>query len=376
MTIKIKILIFSLLTSTLACQITDSPSRLKTLDIVKMSMDSHSDSLLMQGISCASIGIYKDEKEYIEHYGEIEKGKKNKPTDESLYCIGSVTKTFLGLLVAQAVIEEKIDLETDIRDYLKKDYPNLEYQGKPIKIRHLVTHTSALPGNIPLEKATIFEQIDSTLMKRLNELDANYSKEKFLNDLHTISLDTLPGVSYSYSNAAADLTAHILENVYNKSFETLLEEKIFKKAGITNTHIILNEEQKSKVVKGYGIDGIPAPLEYVPLWGADGRMYSNMPDMVKYMKLQLDEKNPAIAKSHEVLKSYSETTKTGYFWPIGYDETDGTYYGHHGGSFGVQTWLFILPKHNMGIMIIVNEGEFDTGSKILNAVNGILDDIR
>jgi len=373
---KTKILIFLWLVSILACQEVISQSKHKTNDLVKASMALHADSLLMQGISCSSICIYKDGEKYIGHYGEIEKGEKNKPTDESLYCIGSVTKTFLGLLVAQAVIDGELDLEMDIRKYLKEDYPNLEYEGKPIKIKDLVTHTSALPGNMPLEKAALFEQIDSSLMQRMNDVDANYSKEKFLKELHTITLDTLPGVAFSYSNAGANLTAHILENVYEKPFESLLEEKIFQKAGITNTHILLNEEQESKVIKGYGIGGVLAPMEHLSLWGADGRMYSNMPDMVKYIKLQLDENNPAILKSHEVLKSYSETNKTGYFWPIGYDETDGTYYEHHGGSFGAQTWLFIIPKHNMGIMIAVNNGDFDTGPKILTTVNRILDDIR
>lgn len=101
------------------------------INLVRVSMDTHADSLLLDTkINSVSIGIYRNGKKYTAHYGELDKGQKNKPTDSTIYEIASVSKTFTGVLVAQAVLDRKLNLEDDIRKYLKHDFKNLEYNKK------------------------------------------------------------------------------------------------------------------------------------------------------------------------------------------------------------------------------------------------------
>ncbi|MDN5424202.1 MAG: beta-lactamase family protein, partial [Chryseobacterium sp.] len=71
------------------------------------------------GAYSVSVGIVKDGKVYTKHYGEIDKGKGNKADDNTYFEIASVTKLFTGQLLSQGVLENKINLEDDIRKYLK-----------------------------------------------------------------------------------------------------------------------------------------------------------------------------------------------------------------------------------------------------------------
>ncbi|PCJ98841.1 MAG: hypothetical protein COA50_00970 [Flavobacteriaceae bacterium] len=144
-----------------------------------------------------SIAVYKNGKSISSHFGELTIGKANTPTDSTIYEIASVSKTFLGTLVAQAVLDGVIMLEDDIRKHLREPYPNLEYKGEPIRIKHLLTHKSGFP-NFPIKGDT---------------------KSNFFEGLKEIKIKSPPGTDYNYSNTAPELMAYILEQVYNVAYE-------------------------------------------------------------------------------------------------------------------------------------------------------------
>ncbi|UAM97540.1 beta-lactamase family protein [Polaribacter litorisediminis] len=126
-------------------------------------------------------------------------------------------------------------MEDDIRIYLKGDYSNLEYNDKPIIIKNLLTHTSGLPMFLPLHMNGVFEKLNESVPEVYLELEKSYAKEKFLEDLKTISIKTEPGTNYSYSNAGAELIGYILETVYQKSIDELLKESFSSKYEMINT---------------------------------------------------------------------------------------------------------------------------------------------
>ncbi len=68
-------------------------------------------------INSTSIAIYFDGEEYINHYGELEKGKGNTPSNETLYEIGSLSKVLTGTLIANAVLEKRISAEDDVNQF-------------------------------------------------------------------------------------------------------------------------------------------------------------------------------------------------------------------------------------------------------------------
>ena len=109
------------------------------------SLDENAKYLLKESKgNSVSIGVYLNGKTYSRHYGEIDKGKKNKATDETLFEIASVTKTFTGTLMARAVLEGKVKMDADVRDYLRQEFANLQYKGKPVTIKDLLTHRTGI----------------------------------------------------------------------------------------------------------------------------------------------------------------------------------------------------------------------------------------
>ncbi|WP_394971335.1 serine hydrolase domain-containing protein [uncultured Croceitalea sp.] len=374
---KTHILIFFLSIFLVSCKNTEDKRQGAKNSTIELSMDSNANLLLLDStINALSIGVYKDGKTYINHYGELDKGKGNKPTDETIYEIGSVSKIFAGTLVAQAVVEGKLNLEDDIRKYLKEDFPNLEYQEKSIRIKHLITHTSRLPKFLPKTITEIVENPTDSLVFKIYEIEKNYSKEKFLTDLHTVVLDTIPGTKDGYSSADTELVAHILENIYNKSYNELLQEKIAIKLRLKNTGTVLPKSHQHNLANGYIKNNTLAPSMINTLWGAGGGMITTMPDLMKYVEFQLNKENEVATKSHQVVFQNGDF-RIGYYWPIRFDESYGTYYSHHGGAFGIQNYLFIFPEKDMGISVILNQNlNSKTYNKLIKVAVGIMEDLK
>ncbi len=375
-------IVFSVLLLSCNRSATEKKSAQK-IKIITNSIDKSVDTLLMDSlINSLSLGIYDKGEMSTKHYGELDKGKGNRPTDETIYEIASVTKTFVGTLIARAEMEGKLSIEDDIRKYIGITYNNLEYEGNPIKIRHLLTHTSELPRFLPESINDLFtEANDDELPFRIAEIENNYSKNKFLKDLESVEIDTVPGTRFSYSNADTELAAYILEKAYGKSFEKIMKEKILIPSNMPNTGINLNERQKKKLANGYGSNGKRTPYMSTTLWGASGAGKSTIVDLLNYIDLQLDKSDRAIRKTHQVLYDNEiifgdPDNKIGYFWILNEDEDFGTYLSHHGGAYGMQNWMFIYPEKNIGISIITNQGDWQTGGKLMHIVNEILNEMK
>lgn len=88
-------------------------------------------------LHATSIAVVYRGEEFILHRGELETGKSNPPDDSTLYEIGSVSKTFVGLLLANAVLEGKATLDDPIQKYLPSAYPNLQ-AAEPVNVNETV----------------------------------------------------------------------------------------------------------------------------------------------------------------------------------------------------------------------------------------------
>ncbi|MDT0622032.1 serine hydrolase domain-containing protein [Croceitalea vernalis] len=328
-----------------------------------------------KNINSVSIGIYKDGQVYTEHFGEIIKGKNNPPNDNTVYEVGSVSKTITGYLVAKAVLEQKIQLEDDIRIYLEGDYLNLEYNSTPISIRNLITHTSGLPMFLPFKMNGLYEKLTEEVPNEYLALEKSYSKEKFLADLASVSITAKPGTNYLYSNAGTELIGKILETIYHKSIDELLKENFSTKFNTPTAQIKLDSIQNKKLVRGYWMNSqTTAPNNLNPLWGTAGGIKMTIIDMMEYVELQLNNKNPIISESHKALYEVRSPLNIAYFWRVWKDKY-GTSYNHHGGTSGTQNWLFIYPKYNLGISIITNQSGPKTPNLLSKTAQKILKEL-
>lgn len=303
-----------------------------------------------------SVGIYYNNKTITYHYGSTHQGKQVLPSNKTIYEIGSISKTVTGTLLAQAVKDKKVKLEDDVRLYLDGEYPNLEYQGHPIRLAHLVSHISGLPNFLP-DNPELFQNTspDSLPFALTRTLD-NYSKQDFLNDLHKVKIDTIPGFKFRYSNSSPQLLKYILERVYQKSFAELLKVFIFEPLKMNHTSSRYKEVKVKHLAKGYNSNGNLMP--YIPEnLDAAGGIFSTIPDMLQYLKFHLDETNEVVALSHKVTTGDINQYAIGLNWQEIITPKKHRKIWQSGGTFGFSSYAVIYPELAIAIVLLTNQAD-------------------
>lgn len=302
-----------------------------------------------KNVSGISVGVIKEGNMYSYHFGEVKKGTNQLPTNNTIYALGSIAKTFTGILLANAVIENKIKLDDDIRMYLDGVYPNLQYNNAAIRLVNLANQTSRLPSmpSIPNSFQSPWDESFSAKITKQN-----------LNDiLKTIVLDTLPGTKREYSNFAVCLLGKILEKVYKMPYEQILKKYISMPYQMNNTTILLSKAQQKIYAQGYSPDGTEVPNLSNSFIGPAGGIRSTIADMLLYMKEQMNTNNKAAALSHQ-LTSGTEKNGKGLLWGINRTKANYLLWSHDGSTDGFSSLIYILPELNAGIILLTNNGNY------------------
>jgi serine-type D-Ala-D-Ala carboxypeptidase/endopeptidase len=317
--------------------------------------------MLRPGSVGLSIGVLIDGTSTFYDFGKIAKGTSEVPDENTIYEIGSISKTMTGTLLAQAVVDKKMNLDDDIRKYLKGEYPNLEYAGQPISIKHLLNHSSGLPFQLPI-KPDDFQSMSADKSRRLNQTQQAYSKQDLLDDLHKIQLERAPGKTLSYSNTAAQLLGYILEQVDHSPYDQLLEKELATPLALTRTGVAFDADTENRA-KGYSANG--AEMPYAPRsLAAAGAISSTTSDLLKYARFHLDERRPTVALSHDPTWGDLKYYAIGLNWQMEKKEHAPRRLWQSGGTGGFSSLLAIYPEAKIGIVILANESDEDTQGQL------------
>jgi len=278
------------------------------------------------------------------NYGEIRNGGGMLPKSNTVYEIGSVTKTFTGILLAHALLDHKVGLDDDIRKYLPGTYPNLVYQNSPVTIRHLANHTSGITRIFP------------NAWERPGYEDADplkgYGREGLYQGLRQMKLGAMPGQKYAYSNMAVAILGYILEDVYGKSYSSLVESQILKPLGMSHTVTDLHPLSANAVAVPHDGDKKVVPFWTLSGGAAMGTLGSCTTDLACYIAANNAEKDPAIRLSHQPTFG-SAKEGMGLNWFL--HEIDGQRnIEHSGGTGGSRSSLQCFPALNSGFAILTN----------------------
>jgi CubicO group peptidase (beta-lactamase class C family) len=317
-----------------------------------------------------SIGIYHKGEIATYNYGSTQLEKQELPTNRTLYEIGSISKTFMGTLLAKAVKDGKLKMNDDIRMYLEGSYPNLEYKGTPIRLYQLVSHISGLPFFMP-DSPTLFKNPNyDSLPFVITRIQQNYSKQQFLDDLHKVKLDTVPGFQFHYSNAGAQLMKYILEKVYNKPFEKILEVNICRPLAMGNTNVIFSKNNVRLLAKGYDEKGHQMPYN-PPMLDAAGGVYSNVTDMLYYLKYHLNELDEVVTLSHMITTGKISDYAVGLNWQEKLNAEKKRKLWQSGGTFGFSSYCVVYPELDIAIVLLTNESDQKAQSELEDIANMI-----
>ena len=292
----------------------------------------------------------KDGTIYKGNFGYMNKEKKVKTDDSSVFEWGSVTKLTVWVSVMQLWEEGKIDLEEDIRTYLPEGFlKNLRYD-KPITMIDLMNHQAGFSESIQGYK----EETGLTIEESLATNQPTQSYE--------------PGTMTSYSNFSAGLASYIVERISGQDFSTYVHEHIFQPLEMNDTAMSSDLKDNLKVYKkrmealSYSADGQTSKgtaYLYSALYPM-GNAASTMADFQKFAQALLKkEKLFQRAETWETLYTVTSTypgtelpLNMHGFWAT---EFGMTVVGHSGNTLGYSSFILLDLKNGIGMTIMTNQ---------------------
>lgn len=299
-----------------------------------------------------SIGIFKDNWISYYGYGETEKGNKTIPDSTTIYEIGSISKTFTALLMMDFLQSNSLNSDFPINNFLPASIPALQYNGKPIQIKHLLNHTSGFP-RLPED----FESgCDPTNPYK------HYDSTRVYNYLKTYKMVKEPGTTWEYSNLGLAIAGLILERQTHKSYEQLLLEKISIPLGLEKTKITLNKTDSLNFATGYDPDGNQIPYwdDFNAFKGA-GAIRSNAKDMISYGKNILFSENSVLKSQIDscLNVTFNNGTKKQASGWVCQTYNGSEYVIHDGGTAGFNSYIVISKDEGVVLVLLFSNGPSD-----------------
>lgn len=309
-------------------------------------VDSVVKAFITNTVNCGvSIAVYQNKKVSYYNYGEVKRGSKQAPTNKTIYEIGSISKTFTGILFAQAITEKKLNPNDQVKNHLGEGFDNLAYKDKPIELVHLANHSGRV-HRVPFNLMAQPKYNESNPYK-------NYSKEMVYAYVKLMKPDTFPGVKSEYSNLGMALLGIIEEKTYGKTYEELITEYICKPLEMSDTKI--NVTDTLRFAKGYDGGGNLTPYwDLGDLAGAGG-IRSTSEDMMKYARANLEETNPAFKLSHQTTFNDGKN-HVALAWHITTTKKGNELIWHNGRTAGFSSFCGFIKSKDVAVVVLGNSG--------------------
>jgi D-alanyl-D-alanine-carboxypeptidase/D-alanyl-D-alanine-endopeptidase len=190
--------------------------------------------------------------------------------------IGSVTKTYTALLLAEAAARGEVGYHDPLADYLPPGAAPAHRSGTPITLLHLATHTSGLP-RLPAGF------LAAALPAWFTDPYAGYSPERLLRSLGSTRVRTRPGDRVHYSNLGVGLLGQVLARAAGADYPQLLDARVCRPLGLTRTTC---DPGRAQAVGHW--HGRPRPPWRIPALPGAGALRSTGRDLLRYLEALLN----------------------------------------------------------------------------------------
>jgi serine-type D-Ala-D-Ala carboxypeptidase/endopeptidase len=308
------------------------------------------------------IGIVDERGNMIFSAGSMDNGTDQEPNGDTIFEIGSITKTFTTLLLQDMVERTDMAMDDPAAKYLPESVKVPAYNGKQITLLDLATQTSGLPFN-------------PNNLSNSDNLFADYSVEKLYGFLSGYTLNHNSGTKFEYSNTGMGLLGHVISLKAGKNFETLVVERICRPLGMQSTCITLTPELKSRLAIGHDKTGKPVTNWDFQVMAGAGAIRSTASDLLKYVaaNLGLTKSNltSLMQKTHVI--RHMDSSKPGdpdlgntampWFDNGVYNPPGAELLGHAGGTGGYSAFIGFDKKNRWGVVVFANQqGRFSSSS--------------
>lgn len=310
------------------------------------------------------IGVVDSGTQWIGTYGSVTADQPLQPTADTIYEVGSVTKVFTGLLLADAVSSGECSLETTIGEIVPSIRERNPAVGSSIQLRHLATHTSGLP-RLPANMQPADPQ----------QPYADYDRRLMFEFLEGFKPLAAPGKPSGYSNLGMGLLGELLATRTRTAYENLLQDRITAPLGMTDTVIRVRDEDRPRIAPPHKLDGTPGTEWRFAAMAGAGAIRSTARDMSRWIAAHLSPPAGELGKAIELAwqqhaAAEGDAFAMGLGWHIA---RDGSTRWHNGQTDGYHSMLLISRELNAGVIVLSNSeaAEVDAiGEKVIRLLAG------
>jgi CubicO group peptidase (beta-lactamase class C family) len=287
------------------------------------------------------VGVIEPHGRRVVAYGNLAKDDSRPVNGDTIFEIGSITKVFTFLLLADMVNRKEVALDDPASRYLPADVKMPERNGTPITLFDLSMHSSGLP-RLPTNLKP----------KDPSNPYADYSVSDLYEFLSGYTLPRDPGSEVEYSNVGAGLLGHVLALRAGADYESLIRSRITQPLNMPDTGITLSSSMKQRMATGYGIGLTPATYWDLPTLAGAGALRSSANDMLTFLAASLGYEATSLAPVMKALLEFRRPvgkTNIALGWSI-----HGEIVGHDGGTGGFSSFAGYNPKSRAGVVVLSN----------------------
>ncbi|SMP75959.1 CubicO group peptidase, beta-lactamase class C family [Neorhodopirellula lusitana] len=300
--------------------------------------------IVNQVVDGLSIGYIDGNESGTVHLG-VSSDAGKQPDDTTIYELGSISKVFTGLMLADAAVRGELALDAPavIDNAAGIRLPTLD--GRSIQWVDLSTHRSGLP-RLPAN-------MELTSLKDPYRL---YDSKKAASALASLQLDRKPGQAQEYSNFGVSVLGYLIAQNANMSYQELLRQRIAQPLGMNDCAVEMSAEQEERFTTPHKQVGSPTSAwTFADMPGAGG-VHASLSDMMRFANAQLRPPTGPLGEAIELAwKQHSAAdasgSATGLGWMI---HGDGETRWHNGGTGGSRTAIFINRRINSAVIVLCN----------------------
>src|SRR5262245_25995017 len=228
-------------------------------------------------------------------YGHLAKGDPRAVDGDTIFEIGSVSKVFTSLLLADMVHRKEVALDDPAATYLPEHVRMPERSGRSITLRDLSTHRSGLP-HMP-------SNLVAKMVKRKDTdgPDVGYGVDDLYEFLSSYELPRDSGSEFEYSNLGAGLLGHLLAYRAGTDYENLIGTRITRPLSMPDTGITLSSAMKQRMATGHNAILAPVANWDLPTLSGAGALRSSANDMLTFLEAFLGYKETPLAPAMKAM---------------------------------------------------------------------------
>jgi CubicO group peptidase (beta-lactamase class C family) len=303
------------------------------------------------------VGIVTPHGRRIVGYGRRDQGDPRPLDGDTVFEIGSVTKIFTALLLADMVQHGEVALDDPVSRYLPDGVKVPERNGRKITLADLATHTSGLPffpSDVPLQDpAEVIRAV------------AKYSPAHVHRFLATYALPYDIGSRWAYSNLGFGLLGEALARRAGSDYETLVRERITGPLAMESTAVTLSPGMESRLAAGHDAGLQPAPRIDMPAFVAAGSLRSTANDLLTLLAAFTGSRQsplaPAMAAMLQTRRPGPGLKQALGWWIVMVGPQDEGFVAFGGQTPGYATTIAYDPKAGVGVVVLSNGAHDDGG---------------